>query len=126
MKCTHKSASNVSHTMHTSAKTQAEQRRCMKDFTCKHKTDRYSLCAFFDIINICVFNSFLLATENGGVVSVKRRRRDYMKCLCADRAQENMPNSFKHIQYTRMQNVSHQGNIPEQPIEDQNYPNPTE
>lgn len=62
---------------------------CIEDFSVKRKTNRYPLVVFFNILDIAVFNSYVIAKE-GDIISTRKCRRDYMKSLAFSLARENM------------------------------------
>ena len=62
---------------------------CIEDFTTKRKTNRYPLVIFFNILDVSVYNGFLLCKESESAVDTKCRRQ-YMKRLAAALAKDNM------------------------------------
>ena len=66
---------------------------CIEDFSCKRKTNRYPLVVFFNILDIAILNSYLIARENREIVP-KKNRQMYMKSLAEELAKENMLERF--------------------------------
>ena len=66
---------------------------CIEDFSCKRKTNRYPLVVFFNILDIAILNSYLIARENREIVP-KKNRQMYMKSQAEELAKENMLERF--------------------------------
>ena len=62
----------------------------IEDFTCKRKTNRYTMLMLFNIIDISVNNSFLLFAHN----SPKMEKKTFMKALSEQLAHENIISRF--------------------------------
>jgi len=61
---------------------------CIEDFSVKRKTTRYPLVLFFNMIDVAVYNSYLIARHNPS--HVFKHRKEYMKNLSVALANENM------------------------------------
>lgn len=68
---------------------------CIDDFSTKRKTNRYPLLIFFNILDICVFNAFLIAKESNSMATSRCRRR-FMKELAFALAKDNMEERMKN------------------------------
>ena len=68
---------------------------CIDDFSTKRKTNRYPLVVFFNILDICIFNAYLIAKECNSVPSIKCRRQ-FMKELAFALAKDNMEVRMKN------------------------------
>ena len=64
---------------------------CIEDFTTKRKTNRYPMVIFFNMLDVSVYNAFLLCKESNSLVNTKCRRQ-FMKNLAEALAKENMRN----------------------------------
>lgn len=68
---------------------------CIEDFSTKRKTNRYTLVIFFNILDVSIYNAFLLCKESNSPVKTNCRRQ-FMKKLAEALAKENMSNRMRN------------------------------
>ena len=68
---------------------------CIEDFSTKRKTNRYPLVIFFNVLDVSVYNAFLLCKESQSHVNTKCRRQ-FMKNLATALAKENMQSRMEN------------------------------
>ena len=59
---------------------------CIEDFSCKRKTNRYTLVYFFNMIDVALFNAYTILKANG----YSKSRNNFMKILAEQLAEEHM------------------------------------
>lgn len=83
----------------------------IEDFTCKRKTNRYPLVFFFNMLDVCLLNSFLLMGEN-----YESDRKSFIKIVAEKLAEGNIRSRANNKKiYSKVKGkFSQYGVIPEQ------------